>query len=156
MSPTTLSTCSTYLPAKRVTRPKKQCLKRPTRSTTNSSLQPAVAYDGPGRRLMGRHGLRTGFPTSSKALVSNSFLLLLVRHLLLLAWHLLLEGLEKLFRRTSKIDFDCRKAATAPSLVITRTGNKTGPYIQTLGTIGTTIHLHWSENTTHPEFSKTC
>ena len=28
--------------------------------------------------------------TTSKALVSNSFLLLLVRHLLLLAWHLLL------------------------------------------------------------------
>ena len=29
----------------------------------------------------------------SKALVTNSFLLLLVRHLLLLAWHLLLEAM---------------------------------------------------------------
>ena len=38
--------------------------------------------------------------TTSKALVSNSFLLLLVRHLLLLAWHLLLlASYRKISRR---------------------------------------------------------
>ena len=38
-------------------------------------------------------GHETRNPNTSVALVPNSFLLLLVRHLLLLAWHLLLRAL---------------------------------------------------------------
>ena len=40
--------------------------------------------------LLVRHLLLLALVTTSVALVSNGFLLLLVRHLLLLAWHLFL------------------------------------------------------------------
>ena len=55
--------------------------------TNYVDLPPETPMDGQGWKI------RT-IVTTSKALVSNSFLLLLVRHLLLLAWHLLLVAMH--------------------------------------------------------------